>query len=160
MSTDLERRIDRLESLEAIRKLKHTYCKFCDNGYDPDGIASLFWDDAVWDAGPGFGSYRGPDAIREFFDGVSGQITWARHLVVNELIEVEGDSATGEFQIIQPCTFASAEREGGQAAWLIGKYTEEYTRNDGVWKYQRLQADIEFITPYEMGWHKAKSLGE
>lgn len=156
MTDNLLRRIERLESLEAIRKLKHLYCKHCDNGYQPDAIASLFWDDAVWDAGPGFGSYRGPEAIGEFFASVSAQIIWARHLVVNELIEVDGDRATGEFQIIQPCTFASGA--GGQAAWLIGKYDEVYTRREGVWKYQRLRAEIEFITPYEQGWHKAKSL--
>ena len=160
MSDELLRRIDRLESLEAIRTLKHLYCKHCDNGYDADAIASLFWDDAVWDAGPGFGRYEGPDAIREFFASVSADIIWARHLVVNELIDIAGDSATGEFQIIQPCTFGNGDGgDGGQAAWLLGRYEEVYARRDGIWKYLRLTAEIEFITPYEQGWHKAKSLG-
>lgn len=156
--SDLATRLDRLESLESIRRLKHSYCKACDNGYDAPAIAALFWPDGVWDAGPAFGRFVGPDAIREFFAEVSGQIVWARHLVTNEIIDIDpsGDAASGEFQIIQPCTFAGDD--GPRAAWLVGKYTETYARRDGVWRYASLRADIEFITPYELGWHKAKSL--
>lgn len=156
--SDLEARIDRLESMEAIRTLKHSYCKYCDEDYNPEKLKTLFWDDAVWDAGPQFGEHKGPEAIAAFFQAVSADIVWARHFVVNERINVEGDSANGEFQIIQPCTFKVNGND--QAAWLIGQYTETYTRRDGVWKYQTLKADIEFITPYEKGWHKAKSLEE
>ena len=154
--SNLEARIDRLESMEAIRTLKHSYCKYCDEDYNPEKLKTLFWDDAVWDAGEQFGQHKGPDAIAEFFQAVSADIVWARHFVVNERINVDGDSANGEFQIIQPCTFKVKGED--QAAWLIGQYTETYTRRDGVWKYQTLKADIEFITPYEKGWHKAKSL--
>jgi hypothetical protein len=157
MASDLEQRLDRLESIEAIRRLKHTYCKYCDQNYDPDGLASLFWEDAVWDAGPDFGKHVGPAAIRAFFADVSAAIVWARHLVMNERIDVEGDQARAEFQIIQPCTFKGESAD--RAAWLVGQYTESYTRRAGLWKYQTLRADIEFITPYELGWHKAKSLG-
>ena len=158
MTAELEARIDRLESLEAIRRLKHSYCKACDNGYDAAAIAALFWEDGVWDAGPAFGRFVGPEAIAGFFAEVSSQIVWARHLVTNEILDVEAgaDLASGEFQIIQPCTFAGDE--GPRAAWLIGRYTESYARRNGEWRYLSLRADIEFITPYELGWHKAKSL--
>ena len=155
---DIESRLDRLESLESIRRLKHTYCKACDNGYDANAIADLFCADGVWDAGPEFGRHVGPDAIAEFFRGVSGAIVWARHLVMNELLDVEpgSDRGHGEFQIIQPCTFAG--EQGPRAAWLVGRYEETYRRENGTWKYASLRADIEFITPYELGWHRAKSL--
>lgn len=158
MTGDLEARIDRLESLEAIRRLKHSYCKACDNDYDAAAIAALFWDDGVWDAGPAFGRFVGPEAIAGFFAEVSSQIVWARHLVTNEILDVDAaaDAASGEFQIIQPCTFAG--EEGPRAAWLIGSYTESYARRNGEWRYLSLRADIEFITPYELGWHKAQSL--
>jgi hypothetical protein len=158
MGTDLEKRIDRLESLEALRKLKHTYCKYCDENYDSEKLKTLFWDDAVWDAGPQFGQHKGPDAIAAFFKAVSASIVWARHYVINERIELsdDGNAATGEFQIIEPCTFKTDK--GDQAAWLVGQYSESYTRRAGIWKYQTLKADIEFITPYDKGWAIAKSL--
>jgi SnoaL-like domain len=46
MST-LEERVQRLEDIEDIRRLKIRYAQFCDAQYDPDGIASCFTDDAV-----------------------------------------------------------------------------------------------------------------
>jgi len=48
---DLERRVQILEDIDAIKKLKARYTGYCDNGYDPEGIASLFTEDAVWDGG-------------------------------------------------------------------------------------------------------------
>jgi len=35
MSNDLAKRIDRLESIDAIKKLKHLYMNYCDLGYPP-----------------------------------------------------------------------------------------------------------------------------
>ena len=75
--------MDTLESIEAIKRLKHEYCAYCDAGYDPDGIASQFVEDGVWDGGEAFGRYEGREAIRAFFAGVSSQIVFAGHLVMN-----------------------------------------------------------------------------
>jgi hypothetical protein len=60
---DLERRIQILEDIEAIRRLKARYADACDRGYDADTIASPFAEDAVWDAGT-FGRYEGREARR------------------------------------------------------------------------------------------------
>ena len=35
-ASDLERRVETLESVEAIKRLKHQYCAYCDDGYDAD----------------------------------------------------------------------------------------------------------------------------
>ncbi len=35
MTDDLAKRIERLESIEAIKKLKHVYMHYCDLGYPP-----------------------------------------------------------------------------------------------------------------------------
>ncbi len=43
----VEERLQSLEDQEAIRRLKMHYARFCDAGYDPDGIASLFMEDGV-----------------------------------------------------------------------------------------------------------------
>jgi hypothetical protein len=158
MSDSLAARVDRLESIEAIRALKHTYCKYCDDDYDPESLTGLFWEDAVWDAGPHFGRFEGVEALRGLFVDLSKQIVWSRQLVTNARIEVDGDAGRGEFEVLQPCTFAG--EQGERAAWLVGRYIETYKRKNSVWRFQSLVADIEFITPYEKGWHKAKSLDE
>ena len=42
----LEERLDRMESIEEIKKLKHEYMNWCDLGYPPEHIGPMFLDDA------------------------------------------------------------------------------------------------------------------
>ncbi len=47
----LESRVRNLEDTDAIRNLKARYAELCDDNYNPDGIAALFVEDAVWRVG-------------------------------------------------------------------------------------------------------------
>ena len=58
---DLARRVQVLEDIEAIKKLKARYCAYCDNNYDADGLASLFTEDAIWDGGERLGRSVGQE---------------------------------------------------------------------------------------------------
>ena len=46
--TDLEQRIAQLEDIEAIKKLKASYCLHVDHANE-EGWVSLFTQDAIWD---------------------------------------------------------------------------------------------------------------
>jgi hypothetical protein len=151
---DLQKRITRLEDIEAIKKLKAQYCAYCDDNYNPEALASLFIEGGVWDAGEGFGKHVGREAIKAFFRDVSKDITFAAHMVLNPIIEVEGDRATGQWYIIMPATLKET-----QAAWLLGKYDEEYVKIAGRWMYKSLKANILFFSPYEKGWATQPFLG-
>jgi hypothetical protein len=153
--SDLERRIDTMESIEAIKKLKHQYCLYCDNGYDPDGIASQFVEDGVWDGGDDFGRHEGRDAIHAHFAAVSGRIIFAAHMVMNERIEVDVDSDTarGFWWLIMPATMI--EDGVKTAVWLLGEYDDRYVRRDGTWLYEALKVNIHFIKPHKDGWVEA-----
>jgi uncharacterized protein (TIGR02246 family) len=146
---DLEHRIRLLEDIEAIKSLKARYADACDRGYDADTIAALFAEDAVWDGGS-FGRYEGREAIRAFFQGVSADIPFAMHYMMNPIIEVDGDTATGKWHLFQTCTFS----DGNQAIWGAARYDEEYRRIDGTWEFWRLNLRSSFWTPYETGWVK------
>lgn len=148
---DLARRLQVLEDIEAIKKLKARYCAYCDNQYDADGIAALFTKEAVWDGGS-FGKYEGRESIRTFFQGAPKLLPFAIHQVMNPLIEVQGERATGRWYLFQPCTLA----EGNQAAWLAARYEEEYVKVNGEWRFTRLKVFSSFMTPYEQGWAKKK----
>lgn len=147
--SDLERRIQILEDIEAIRKLKARYADACDRDYDADTLASLFAPDAIWDGGS-FGRYEGREAIRQFFQGVSNDIPFAMHYMINPIIEVNGDTATGKWHLFQTCTFS----ENNQAIFGAARYDEEYRRHDGEWLFWRLKLTSSFWTPYEEGWVK------
>jgi hypothetical protein len=136
---ELARRIAVLEDVEAIKKLKARYCAYCDQNYNADGLASLFTD----------------DALRRFFQGSSQRLPFAIHHVMNPIIDVQGDSATGQWYLFQPCTRA----DSNQAVWLAARYEETYVRVDGEWKFQRIHVIPAFYTPFDQGWVKQRFLG-
>ena len=88
----LESRVRTLEDTNAIRNLKARYAELCDDNYNPEGIAALFVEDAVWESGS-LGRFEGRDAIRDFFRGASKIFTFAIHCSLNSQIEVTGDTA-------------------------------------------------------------------
>ncbi len=150
----LAERVRRLEDIEEIRALKARYCDHCDNGYDPDGIASLMTDDAVWDGGRTFGVRRGKEEIRRHFQGAADRVAIARHQVMNPIIEVDGDSATGQWLLFQPCTDAGVDG----AVWLAATYRDEYRRVDGRWLISHTGIDIAFFSQFEKGWAEQRFL--
>ena len=135
-----EEKVERLSAIEDIKQLKARYCQLCDAGYDPDGIAAMFVEDGVWDGGEQFGCHVGREAIHGFFSGVSSDIVFAAHLVLNPIITVDGDTANGKWWLIMPCT---TELGGGpkEARWLLAEYDDDYVRVDGTWYYKHLRID-------------------
>jgi len=140
-----------LVDVERIKQLKHRYCAYCDEQYDPDGIAGLFTDSGVWDGGP-FGRAEGREGIRRFFADVSKQVSFANHYVSNPIIEIDGDSATGRWDLWQPMVMT----EGPAAVWLVAKYREQYVRSGDTWLFRLLELDIKALSPYEQGFAKQR----
>ena len=92
----LEQRVQALEDINAIRHLKAQYAASCDDHDNPDGLAALFTEDAVWES-QGLGRFAGRDAIREFFRGASQLFTFAIHYSLNGQINVQGDTARAQW---------------------------------------------------------------
>jgi hypothetical protein len=151
MSTDLNSQIAELTAIENIKKLKAIYCSYCDNNYDPEGLASLFIEDGVWDGGPEFGRHVGKQAIKNFFESASGSIVFAAHLVMNPIITVNGDKADGKWRLIMPCT-VNNEEGVAESKWLLSAYTEEYQQIDSRWLFRSLKVDSQFYAAHLEGW--------
>ncbi len=149
MNANLEDRIDRLESIEAIRKLKHVYMEHCDLGYPPEDLGPLFIDEAVWTSAV-FGHHAGRAAIEEFFGGISAQIVFAAHLAMNAVIDVDGDQAIGKWRMLMPCTMMEKGRTVSR--WILGDYVEEYVRVDGRWLFAKIDFLVNFNVPSLESW--------
>ena len=149
--TTLEAQVARLSAIEDIKQLKARYCEYCDDHYNPSGVSNLFVEDAVWDGGPEFGHHEGRAAIRSFFAGISDNILFGAHLVMNPIIEVDGSAATGRWRMLMPCT---ADTPGGsaEARWLLMSYDERYVLREGTWMYQQLVCRTQFFASYATGW--------
>ncbi|MDA9975248.1 nuclear transport factor 2 family protein [Alphaproteobacteria bacterium] len=143
----LEKRLAPLEDAEAIRNLKSRYAAFCDDNYNPDGIADLFTKDAVWES-KGLGRYEGRKAIREFFIRASGIFTFAIHYSLNAEIHVDGDTARAQWYLFMPCTTGA----DNQAMWRAGIDNEKYARVNGVWMFSEKTSAPLFSTPFDKGW--------
>ena len=144
----LEDRIQVLEDIENIRKLKAAYCAGCDDDHNPDTLAALWADDGSWEA-TGLGKWEGREKVREFMTSMrtGGRIRNSAHNVFNPIIEVDGDRATGHWRLIMLYT---GNVPGGEVQYfrIIGWYAEEYVRVKGTWLYQSLNCVVEESAPY------------
>lgn len=136
---ELEKRITRLEDIEAIKQLKAVYCHICDDTHNPDRIASVFAEDGIWEA-EGFGKAEGHKAIRELFVGFREQFSFSQHNIMNPVINVNGERATGIWYLVGPWDAT----ENNRKIWMTARYDDDYIKVDGEWKYQHLRADIRF----------------
>lgn len=144
-------KIQWLFDIEQIKQLKHRYCAYCDEQYNPDGLASLFTLDGVWDGGT-FGRAEGREAIRAFFHETASQVEFANHYVTNPIIEIDGENASGRWDLWQPMVINPEPT----ALWLVAKYRERYVRSGDSWLFENLTLDIKALSPYEVGFAKQR----
>ncbi|MGR9091972.1 MAG: nuclear transport factor 2 family protein [Gammaproteobacteria bacterium] len=130
----LEQRITRLEDIEAIKQLKARYCVICDDLHNPDRIASVFAEDAIWES-EAFGKAVGHDEIRALFQKFRDMFSFSQHNIMNPIIEVNGDRATAMWYIMGPWTLTEDNKE----TWMALRYDDDYVKIDGEWKYQHLR---------------------
>jgi len=137
----LEARVQRLEDVEAIRRLLQDY-RTCLDGKDFDGYAELFTADGEFVAGPdGSIHVRGREEILAMLDGMRGNLLGERggddfHVAVNEKIEIDGDGATAT------STWVYVIRGEGDVPDVakIGQYRDVLRREDGRWRFRRREA--------------------
>lgn len=145
---ELEKRITRLEDLESIKQLKARYCEICDDDHNPERIVSVFSPDAVWE-GRGIGRAEGHAAIRTLFQNFQKSISYSQHMVVNPIIAIDGETATGTWYFFGTFTFY----EGNQAKWQAARYVEDYVKLAGEWKIKHLRVKGPGMSAdYETGW--------
>ena len=160
--TTLEARIQRLDDLEAIRRLKHeVYCGLIDHGVstgNPALIAPIAEHFAAsFEADfTGLGIFRGAEAANFFIQGVPALLSWCQHRVSNEVIDIDGDVANAVWYVFCPAIAKPGGPFGdGGAITIIGRYREAYVREDGVWKWQRIRAELDVQTLASVGWAEA-----
>ena len=140
---------DSMADIEAIKQLKARYAMACDDSYDPEALAAMFVENAIWDGGE-FGRYEGRDAIHDYFADMHEVVEWAVHYMSNPVIEVEQERATGRWYLWQPMTL----KADSQAILLSAHYHDHYVKRDGQWFFQQLSLDVKFFSPYEVGFGK------
>ena len=135
--TALAARVQTLEDRDAIRALLVAYATTLDNR-DFAGFEQLWAKDAEFFGGAG-NTAKGPAAIRELLRGLlgkNGAPTPGRdfHLVMNQTVDVAGDTATG----FSRGTWVTTNESRLQVT-IIANYYDEFVREGGRWKFRRHQ---------------------
>ena len=121
-----------LEEKEAIRDLMSAYCFHVDNG-EFEQFATLFTDDAIFEAGP-FGKLHGRQAIFDFISAQvprSGEGPARKHCTLNHVIRVSGSEARADSYIV-----VLRETSGGIMASLAGRYEDLLIKQAGSWRFK------------------------
>ena len=163
--SNLNQRLQHQEDLEAIRRLKHyNYCHCVDRAVAGESSAieetiSHFTDDVVADF-TGFPLAEGKQAVSAFYAQVVPSIlSYSQHHVFNDVIDIDGDRATGRWYLHCPVNFTESSPLGKAAPGLImGRYEEEYLRENGVWKWRKIVALLDVVAPGETPWLGATQL--
>src|SRR5688572_4141800 len=134
----LAARVQVLEDRDAIRALLVSYARTLDER-DFAGFEQLWAKDAEFFGGAK-NTAKGPAAIRDLLQGllkVNAAPTPGRdfHLVMNQTIDVTGDTATG----FSRGTWVVTDPDTKLRISIIANYYDEFVREGGRWKFKRHQ---------------------
>lgn len=149
----LEQRLQCFESQHAVRACMNRYMVLCDalDAKTPlDELAGLFTREAIWEGkgakyAKSFGGYRGRQAIREMFATYMkppAHFALNVHFLTSELIDVDGEQATGSWVMLQTSTFASQTSHLNAA-----RLTVRFALEDGQWRMAHFQTENLFGRP-------------
>lgn len=133
---DLDRRLKRLEEIEALKQLKYQYWRFLDTKQWAE-LGRLFTRDATTSYGSGKYEFKGVDAIMQFLSDSLGEQRGSVtiHQGHHPEIELLGDDAAKGTWALYNYMFNIKQNRGIR----IGAYYHDtYVKEGGAWKFQHI----------------------
>lgn len=139
-------RLDRLEAESAIRRVVARYFQICDRlGPDTpfDELGDLFKADALWEGkgryAKAFGAYEGREAIVAMIRGYclpQPHFAMTVHFFSAEDIAVSGDTATGNWMMLQTSTYSDGRADLRSACLAIA-----FARESETWRIEHFRTE-------------------
>jgi ketosteroid isomerase-like protein len=131
-------RLQRLEDLEAIRRVVLDYATLVD-AREIDRAAQLFAEDAEFDLG--FMTVIGPAGAKQAWQSMVGDLLHPEpgrdfHVSTNAVVDVDGDRATSRSM----WQFVTPDATGHPRIAHFGHYDDAFVRVGGVWRFARRAA--------------------
>ncbi len=147
MTQSLEQRLKQLEDYQEIGLIKARYCEFLDRrppaaterAPDSDGIAVLFAEDGILDNRPGGPYAVGREAIRTMYWGRRTNVLASCHNVMNPIIQIDGDTALGQWHAIFYSRTESSGQSHKQEEIGFGTYHDEFVRTPEGWRFKKVR---------------------
>lgn len=131
-NNSIESRLRRLEDIEEIRRLKSLYSHYANVGEgsgDPEKFAALFTEDCVWDLSGN--ALEGRKPIIERLREIEKLQYIGLHFSLNPRIDVDGDEAYGEWDLIFPVFPPGKETQ----TTVCGFYWDRFRRTSDGWRF-------------------------
>ncbi|MBH0111893.1 nuclear transport factor 2 family protein [Novosphingobium sp. YJ-S2-02] len=155
----LVERLTRLEAESAIRAVMARYMEICDT-LGPDSpmaeLGALFTREAVW-TGVGaryagaFGGHGGREAIVAMLAHYQGEpgrraphFAMNAHFLSSETIRVAGESARGQWMMLQTSTYAD-----GRSDLRSARLNVAFAFEEGAWRIARFETENLFSRPVD-----------
>jgi hypothetical protein len=122
----------------AIRRTLAAYCRLCDEG-DFAGLAGQFAPDATFAFGDAVATGR--PALVAWFETNHPPERRGKHLTMNTIVDVTGDSATVESDFVHLRVI-----DGVITPEIAGRYVDTFVRLDGRWLIERRDARMDMLT--------------
>lgn len=145
MDDDLLKRIDRLESRNAILELIAKYCKACDDR-DVPLLRSIFTEDAQVVSQDGMMQGIGRDDVMEMYRKRFEVLAISVHWTHDNIITFDDDNpdrATGE------CFCHAEAHRNGETFIGSLRYDDEYRRENGIWQFSKRTLKFLYYTPVQ-----------
>ncbi|MEO6079152.1 MAG: nuclear transport factor 2 family protein [Steroidobacteraceae bacterium] len=147
----LELKLQRLRAVDEIENLQSSYGYYADMSMG-DATSALFTENSTLEI-LGRGVFLGLDRIYEYMRRL-GAPTAGRLFTHMQLQPVISVSADGMHANVRARLFEMYGLYNNQAQLAEGTYENRFVLENGVWKYQTLNAYQTFYTDYEQGWGK------
>lgn len=150
---DLERRLRRLEDIEAIRGVRAEYALAADerNGcaVNVERTMKLFAADGVWDATPRWGRHEGWETVRNYLSTGNAGIDWSLHWLMDTGtdVEPEREGAKARWYLIELAHMLDKATGERRLVWLAGLYDDAYVQENRAWKFREIRFDCQHIWP-------------
>jgi gamma-hexachlorocyclohexane dehydrochlorinase len=143
MTTEIEKRLDRLESRLAMLDLVSDYCLGFDKR-DFERFMTIWWQDATWEIGPPFGNFQGHDGITHAVKGILWP-AWLQstHYTTNLRVVHEGPNLCHGICDV----YCIGTTSDGQAQTVAATYTDRFERRGGVWKIALRHVKMHHFSP-------------
>lgn len=155
MSTDLEKRLARLEAIQAVQQVKSRYLAACD-AKDPETVRACFADGTVDIDYGAVGRFDTADALVELFTKLACHPHMLEmHHASNPRIEVlDEKSARANWALQYQCI----NTEQNTLSQLGGEYEDQYRLTEDGWKISATRFQVHSTLVLELGEHSIRKM--
>ena len=141
----LEAKVQELEDRTQIQELRFRY-HLAVNEKKPEMIQDLFAENGEIDFAH-LGKAVGKTQVNTFYQqALSDLVPFVKQFIHNHIITLHGDTGTGLSYLEAKPIF------NGESFLVAARFDDEYTRENGQWKFRKMTLVPYFMVPLKEGW--------